>query len=72
MAWDSRPQNAPGWLARGWLAILRPFALTEELLTRRPWDAIRAAMRGGLADFSWTEMFFGFAFIGAGTRKPDR
>ena len=40
---------------------------------RRPWEAIRAAMQEELADLSWTELFFGTAFLAAGSRalKPS-
>ena len=34
---------------------------------RRPWEAIRAAMQEELADLSWTELFFGTAFLAAGS-----
>jgi demethylmenaquinone methyltransferase/2-methoxy-6-polyprenyl-1,4-benzoquinol methylase len=37
---------------------------------RRPWDRIRAAMQEELADLSWTELFFGTAFLAAGSRGP--
>jgi demethylmenaquinone methyltransferase/2-methoxy-6-polyprenyl-1,4-benzoquinol methylase len=37
---------------------------------RRPWDTIRAAMQEELTDASWTELFFGTAFLAAGTRGP--
>jgi hypothetical protein len=36
---------------------------------RRPWDAIRAAMLEELADLCWTELFFGTAFLAAGSRN---
>jgi demethylmenaquinone methyltransferase/2-methoxy-6-polyprenyl-1,4-benzoquinol methylase len=35
---------------------------------RRPWEAIRAAMQEELADPAWTELFFGTAFLAAGSR----
>jgi len=59
------PEPAPGWLVPVLLPMVRPFAVTVEVITRRPWDAIRAAMQARLADFSWTELFLGFAFIAA-------
>ncbi len=39
---------------------------------RRPWEAIRAAMQEELADFAWTELFFGTAFLAAGSSPPIR
>jgi ubiquinone/menaquinone biosynthesis C-methylase UbiE len=64
------PGNTPGWLAQLGTAIVRPFAAIDEWITRRPWEAIRAAMREELADVSWTELFFGTAFLAAGSRGP--
>ena len=49
---------------------MRPFAAIDEWIARRPWEAIRAAMREELADPSWTELFFGTAFLAAGSRGP--
>jgi demethylmenaquinone methyltransferase/2-methoxy-6-polyprenyl-1,4-benzoquinol methylase len=62
------PDNTPGWIAQLGTAIVRPFASIDEWNMRRPWEAIRAAMREELADFSWTELFLGTAFLAAGSR----
>ncbi len=62
--------NTPEWLKQLGTATVRPFAAIDEWITRRPWDAIRAAMQDELADFSWTELFFGTAFLAAGSRRP--
>ncbi|HEX4088694.1 MAG TPA: methyltransferase domain-containing protein [Trebonia sp.] len=61
------PGSTPGWLAQLAIATVRPFASIDEWITRRPWDAIRAAMQEELADFTWTELSFGTAFLGAGS-----
>src|SRR6201996_1497796 len=62
------PGRTPGWLAQLGTATVRPFASIDQWMTRRPWEAIRAAMQEELADFSWTELFFGTAFLAAGSR----
>jgi demethylmenaquinone methyltransferase/2-methoxy-6-polyprenyl-1,4-benzoquinol methylase len=62
------PGNTPGWLAQLGTAMVRPFASIDEWIMRRPWEAIRAAMQEELADLSWTELFFGTAFLAAGSR----
>ena len=64
------PDNTPRWLAQLGTAIVRPFASIDEWTMRRPWEAIRAAMQEELADPSWTELFFGTAFLAAGSRGP--
>jgi ubiquinone/menaquinone biosynthesis C-methylase UbiE len=62
------PANAPRWLTRLGTAIVRPFASVDQWITRRPWEAIRAAMQEELVDVSWIELFFGTAFLAAGAR----
>ena len=62
------PGNTPGWLAGLGTAIVRPFASIDEWIMRRPWEAIRAAMQAELTDPSWAELFFGTAFLAAGSR----
>ena len=64
------PGRTPGWLAQLGTATVRPFAAIDEWMARRPWEAIRAAMRDELADPSWTELFGGTAFLAAGSRRP--
>ena len=69
------PGNAPRWLVHVGIATVRPFASIDEWLVRRPWEAIRAAMQDRLTDLSWTELFFGTAFLAAGScdpRNPSR
>jgi demethylmenaquinone methyltransferase/2-methoxy-6-polyprenyl-1,4-benzoquinol methylase len=65
------PGSTPGWLARLGTAVVRPFAAIDEWISRRPWEAIRAAMQEELADPSWTELFFGTAFLAAGHAHSD-
>ena len=64
------PDNTPGWLAQLGTEIVRPFASIDEWIMRRPWEAIRVAMQKELADFSWTELSFGTAFLAAGSPGP--
>ncbi len=64
------PDNTPGWLVQPGTAIVRHFASIDEWIMRRPWETIRAAMQEELADLSWTELFFGTAFLAAGSRGP--
>jgi ubiquinone/menaquinone biosynthesis C-methylase UbiE len=66
------PSGTPGWLAQVGTATVRPFAAIDEWLMRRPWEAIRTAMREELADFTWTELCFGTAFLAAGSGRPGR
>ena len=63
------PAGTPRWLAQVGTAIVRPFASIDDWTMRRPWETIRAAMQEELADFSWTELYFGTAFLAAGSRS---
>jgi demethylmenaquinone methyltransferase/2-methoxy-6-polyprenyl-1,4-benzoquinol methylase len=64
------PDRAPRWLSQLGIATVRPFAGIEEWFARRPWEAIRAAMQEELYDVSWSELFFGTAFLATGVRGP--
>jgi ubiquinone/menaquinone biosynthesis C-methylase UbiE len=62
------PDNVPRWLAQLGIALGRPLGSIDEWVGRRPWEGLRAAMHDELADLSWTELFFGTAFLAAGSR----
>jgi ubiquinone/menaquinone biosynthesis C-methylase UbiE len=62
------PGSTPRWLTQLGVATVRPFASIDEWIMRRPWEAIRAAMQEQLDDLCWRELFFGTAFLAAGTR----
>ena len=64
------PDNTPRWLTRLGIATVGRSGSLEEWIVRRPWEAIRIAMQDTLADLSWTELFFGTAFLAAGSRGP--
>ena len=57
------------WLTTLLLPIVRPFAVTEELIDQRPWDVIRKVMERYLTNTSWRELYLGFGFIAAGERS---
>jgi ubiquinone/menaquinone biosynthesis C-methylase UbiE len=66
------PDNTPRRLAQLGTAIARRFASIDEWIMRRPWETIREAMHEEeLADLSWTELFFGTAFLAAGSRRIE-
>jgi ubiquinone/menaquinone biosynthesis C-methylase UbiE len=64
------PANTPRWMAQLASAVVRPFASIDEWVMRRPWELIRVAMQEQLTDLSWDELFFGTAFLAAGSRAP--
>jgi ubiquinone/menaquinone biosynthesis C-methylase UbiE len=64
------PVSTPGWMSQLGTAMVRPFAAIDQWIMRQPWEAIRVAMQEELTDPSWTELFFGTAFLAAGSRGP--
>ena len=62
------PDYTPRWLARLGIATVGRTTSLEEWIVRRPWDQIRVAMQETLTDVSWTELFFGVAYIATGSR----
>ena len=66
------PDNTPRWLTRLGIATVGRSAHLEEWVVRRPWEEIRAAMQDTLADVSWTELFFGSAYLAVGQSLRNR
>jgi len=66
--WVVLDLKAPKRAPPRWL--VRPFGSIDEWIARRPWEALRIAMRDELSDFSWTEMCFGTAFLAVGCANP--
>ena len=64
------PAQAPEWVTHFGSTIARPFASIDEWVSRRPWEAIRAAMQEHLIDLSWAELCLGTAFLASGSRGP--
>lgn len=59
------PDATPRWLTRRFPGVA---AWAE----RRPWEEIRVAMQGTLTDVSWTELFFGVAYLAVGQSPQNR
>jgi ubiquinone/menaquinone biosynthesis C-methylase UbiE len=65
------PDATPRWLTRLGIATVGRFASLQEWTVRRPWEEIRAAMQDALIDLSWAELFFGSAYLAAGSRPQS-
>lgn len=59
-SWARSVAAAVGGRSAGWLEWSRT----------RPWETVHRAMQAGLCDVAWTELFFGVAYLVAGTRGP--
>lgn len=65
------PDPWPNWLVNLAVYLMRPFAVTDEWLARRPWKTIREKMGELFTDLSETEKYLGLTYIIAG-EKPDK
>jgi ubiquinone/menaquinone biosynthesis C-methylase UbiE len=62
------PDRTPAWLARLAIATVGRSTSLDEWIEHRPWEAIRLAMQDALTELSWIELFFGIAYVAAGSR----
>lgn len=62
------PEDWPEWLIRIGSAINRPFGVSKDYRSHRPWEAIERHT----TDITYTEAFAGAVYLAAGTtHKPD-
>jgi demethylmenaquinone methyltransferase/2-methoxy-6-polyprenyl-1,4-benzoquinol methylase len=66
------PDATPRWLTRLAVATVGRSARLEAWVARRPWEDIHAAMQDTLVDVSWTELFFGSAYLAVGQSLRNR
>jgi demethylmenaquinone methyltransferase/2-methoxy-6-polyprenyl-1,4-benzoquinol methylase len=48
---------------------LAQIGISAEWIARRPWETIRGAVERELSDVSWTDLFFGTAFLASGRTR---
>jgi demethylmenaquinone methyltransferase/2-methoxy-6-polyprenyl-1,4-benzoquinol methylase len=63
------PEGWPKWLVSLLVPIVRPFAVTDEWLARRPWETIHNAIDSCLSDVSITELYLGISYIISGVQE---
>ena len=65
------PDTTPRWLTRLGIATVGRSTALEDWVVHRPWEAIRDAMQDTLAELSWTELFFGMAYLATALKKAS-
>ena len=60
--------NWPKWVTRIGLALVKPFAIEEAWLKRKPWERIKQAVAVHLDDLSLQAMYFGSTYLVSGQR----
>jgi demethylmenaquinone methyltransferase/2-methoxy-6-polyprenyl-1,4-benzoquinol methylase len=63
------PTYWPSWIASAAVALMKPFAITDDWVVRRPWETIRNTIKGLLDNVEVDERFFGLTYIISG-EKP--
>jgi hypothetical protein len=62
------PSYWPSWLATLAVRLMKPFAVTDEWVSRRPWESIQGSMTNLLSDITMTERYFGMTYIISGKK----
>ena len=65
------PKFWPSWIASAAVALMRPFAVTEEWVARRPWETIRNTIREEFDNVEISERFFGLTYITSGEKSAS-
>lgn len=58
----------PDWLVNVGMWLVKPFAMTDEWLARRPWEMIQQTIQAQLTAVTITEKYQGVTYIIAGTK----
>jgi len=59
------------WLASAAVTLMKPFAVTEEWVARRPWETIRNTIREEFDNVEISERFFGLTYIISGEKSAS-
>jgi len=60
------------WLASAAVTLMKPFAVTDDWVARRPWETIRGTIREKFKNVKVSEHFFGLTYIISGEKtKPQ-
>jgi demethylmenaquinone methyltransferase/2-methoxy-6-polyprenyl-1,4-benzoquinol methylase len=65
------PAFWPSWIASAAVALMKPFAITDDWVVRRPWETIRNTIKGLLDNVEVTERFFGLTYIISGEKSSS-
>ena len=65
------PKFWPSWIASAAVVLMKPFAVTEEWVARRPWETIRSTISEEFDNVEISEHFFGLTYIISGERSAS-
>jgi demethylmenaquinone methyltransferase/2-methoxy-6-polyprenyl-1,4-benzoquinol methylase len=62
------PDYWPSWMASIGVAVMKPFAVKQEWVARRPWETIKSTMNALLTGVITLERYLGLTYIIAGEK----
>ena len=65
------PSYWPIWFASIAVALMKPFALTDEWVEQRPWETIQRTIKKLLIDVEVDECYFGLTYIISGEKSAS-
>ncbi|HKI55327.1 MAG TPA: class I SAM-dependent methyltransferase [Anaerolineales bacterium] len=65
------PTFWPSWIASAAVVLMKPFAITDDWVVRRPWETIRNTIKGLLDNVEVDERFFGLTYIISGEKSAS-
>ena len=63
------PNYWNSWIASAAVALMKPFAVTDDWVALRPWETIRKFINENLDNVEVTERFFGLTYIISGEKS---
>jgi len=65
------PKYWPSWIASAAVALMKPFAVTDDWVARRLWETIRSTINEKFENAEVTEHFFGLTYIISGEKSTS-
>ncbi|HSG45488.1 MAG TPA: methyltransferase domain-containing protein [Anaerolineales bacterium] len=65
------PKFWPSWIASAAVALMKPFAVTDDWVARCPWETIRRTINEKFDNVEVTEHFFGLTYIISGEKSAS-
>ena len=63
------PDNWPNWISNLAVYLMNPFAVTDEWVDQRPWEAIRKNVSELFEEVEMNQQYFGLSYIISGKKK---
>lgn len=65
------PTFWPSWIASAVVVLMKPFAITDDWVVRRPWKTIRSTIKKLLDNVEVAERYFGLTYVISGEKSTS-